>query len=164
MKTLKSLTLLAVSFAGLLSCQSGPTKEQIKATAEAQLLVNKELDSVYRRLDDAYQSYHPATMDAALEGLNSYLDNAQSKIQQIKPLSQNQKLTGAIEEKIAVMKSVAKNEAIEQIRIYKLPDTSFTEALRKKWDDLDNSVKQKVNQATQKVDNAYNEIQNDLKK
>ena len=164
MKTLKSLTLLAVSFAGLLSCQSGPTKEEIKASAEEQLLVNKQLDSVYRILDDAYQSYHPATMDAALEGLNVYLNNAQSKMQQIKPLSQNQKLTGAIEEKIAVMKSVAQNEAIEQVRIYKLPDSVFTEDLIKKWNDLDTSVKQKLSSATKNVENAYNEIQNELKK
>ena len=164
MKTLKSLTLLAISFAGLLSCQSGPTKEEIKASAEEQLLVNKQLDSVYRILDDAYQSYHAATMDAALEGLNAYLDNAQSKIQQIKPLSQNQKLTGAIEEKISVMKSVAKNEAIEQVRIYKLPDSVFTEDLIKKWNDLDTSVKQKLSQASQNVESAYNEIQNELKK
>ena len=164
MKTLKSLTLLAVSFAGLLSCQSGPTKEEIKASAEEQLLVNKQLDSVYRILDDAYQSYHPATMDAALEGLKVYLNNAQSKMQQIKPLSQNQKLTGAIEEKIAVMKSVAQNEAIEQVRIYKLPDSVFTEDLIKKWNDLDTSVKQKLSQASQNVESAYNEIQNELKK
>jgi hypothetical protein len=164
MKTLKSLTLLAISFAGLLSCQSGPTKEEIKASAEEQLLVNKQLDSVYRILDDAYQSYHPATMDAALEGLNVYLNNAQSKMQQIKPLSQNQKLTGAIEEKIAVMKSVAQNEAIEQVRIYKLPDSVFTEDLIKKWNDLDTSVKQKLSSATKNVENAYNEIQNELKK
>jgi hypothetical protein len=162
MKTLKSLTLIAVSALGLFSCS--PTPQQIKASAEEQITVNKGLDSVLRNLDEAYQSYHAPTMDAALESLNVYLDNARIKMQQIKPLSENQKLTEAIEEKISLMKSIAQNEAVEQVRIYKLPDTSFTDDLRKKWDDLDNNVKQKVNQATQKVENAYQEIQNSYTK
>ena len=44
----------------------------------------------------------------------------------------------------------------------KLPDSVFTEDLIKKWNDLDTSVKQKLSQASQNVESAYNEIQNDM--
>ena len=157
MKKVLFIATAAISFAGLFSCQ--PSKEEIKASAEAQMAINKGIDSVFTILNDSYESYHPATMDAALEGFNKYLDIAVENMRKIKPLSENQQLTEAITEKISVMKKLAKNEAVEQVRIYKLPDTSFTEELRQKWDEIAKNVGEKVLEANKKVETEYNEIQ-----
>ena len=161
MKTIKYLTLSALSCACILSCQ--PSQQQIKASADQQMLVNKALDSAFRVLDDSYQTYHASTMDAALEGLNSYVEKAETQMQQMESLSQNADLTKAICEKIAIIKAIAKTQAIEQVRIYKLPDTAFSDALRQRWDDLDSQVKKQLNEANSKIESAYQNIQTNTK-
>ena len=160
MKRVFYTTIAAAVLAGLFSCQ--PSKEEIKTSADAQMVINKGIDSVFSVLRESYESYHPATMDAALENLNNYLDKASLDMQKIKPLSPSRELSEAVLEKISVMKAIAKNEAVEQVRIYKLPDTSFTDELRRKWDETAKNVEQKIAEADKKVEEAYSEIQKKL--
>ncbi|MBQ5403158.1 MAG: hypothetical protein IIU11_02145 [Bacteroidales bacterium] len=156
----RTLALLAVSFLGLAACQ--PSKEQIKSSVDAQLVINKGIDSVYKILENSYETYHAGTMDAALEGFSTFLNKAETDLKTIKPLTESGQLTSALEEKIAVMKSIAANQAVEQVRIYKLPDTVFTDDLRQKWDKISKQLKQKISEAQKKIDEACSQINKSL--
>lgn len=158
-KRLAQIALAAVS-ACAISCS--PSAEKVKSTLEVQMAVNKGVDSVYRILNNSYETYHATTMDAALENFSMYLDSSKVILESIKTVGQSDKLTDAIESKIAVMKSIAVNESVEMVRIYKIPENEFNDELRSKWDAIAKGVEQKVKESNKKVDDTYNEIVNAL--
>ena len=62
------------------------------------------------------------------------------------------------------MRSIAATEAKEQVRIYKIPDSDFTDDLRHKWDDISKRVEQKVSEANDIVSKANKEIKQNNQK
>jgi hypothetical protein len=98
----------------------------------------------------------------ALENLNKYLTSAKETVQNFNSGSDVSKLQAVIIEKIDVMKSIAENESVEQVRLYKIPDTEFTTELRNKWDGIAKNVEQKINEVNKKVEDTRNELTKSL--
>ena len=159
MKKITILMLTVFAFTTIFSCK--PSEEQVKSV-DSLMVINKNIDSVYRILNEAYESYVPATLDMALENLNKYLTSAKETVQNFNSGSDVSKLQAVIIEKIDVMKSIAENESVEQVRLYKIPDTEFTTELRNKWDGIAKNVEQKINEVNKKVEDTRNELTKSL--
>lgn len=136
----------------------GRSEEQTKASAASLMAVNSGIDSVYNQLQQSYETFSATEMDRALEGFNNYLLQATKTIQDTKVGDDCKPLQDAISSKIGTMYSIASNEAKEQVRIYKIPDSDFTDDLRHQWDAISATVAKKVSDANSKVNQAIETI------
>lgn len=154
-KAIKTI-MAAMLAAAVASCT--PAIERTKASASSLITVNNGIDSVYNQLLQSYETFSATEMDHALEGFNNYLLQATKAIQDIQADDDCKQLQDAITSKIGVMLAIASNEAKEQVRIYKIPDTDFDEELRRQWDDLSAAVERKVSESNSKVKQAIETI------
>lgn len=99
-------------------------------------------------------------MDKALEGMNAYLVEVSKILKDPNYPDDCQELKNAIVDKVIVLQQITSNESKEQVRIYKIPDSDFTEELRKQWDNIDESVTKKLENANSKVLKAKDDINN----
>lgn len=150
------IAALLMVVAAACGCSSSELKTQNDTTTLS--AINRNVDSVYNALKQSYETFQPAEMDRALDGFNKYLAEASLKLSEIKVEKDCQQLHDAVSSKVGVMLSVASNEAKEQVRIYKIPDSDFTAELRQQWDDISATVDKKVSAANAKVNQAIETI------
>jgi len=154
---IKSLIAVATIVA-IQGCK--PSPEQINASVGTLMAVNKGIDSAYTELHNSYQTWNPQVMDKALEGMNAYLVEVSKILKDPNYPDDCQELKNAIVDKVIVLQQITSNESKEQVRIYKIPDSDFTEELRKQWDNIDESVTKKLENANSKVLKAKDDINN----
>lgn len=154
----KALKIIAVAMIATATVSCGGSEEQLKADAASLIAVNHNVDSVYNALKQSYETFQATEMDRALEGFNKYLAEAESALGAMNVVPDCQTLHQLLSQKVQTMRSIAANEAKEQVRIYKIPDTDFDEELRKQWDDLSAAVDKKVTDSNDKVKQAIETI------
>lgn len=142
----------------------GRSEEQMKADAASLIAVNHNVDSVYNALKQSYETFQAAEMDRALEGFNKYLAEATKTLGGMNVGPECQPLHQLLNKKVETMRSIASNEAKEQVRIYKIPDSDFTDELRQQWDNISSAVDKKVSVANTKVNQAIETINQKSKK
>ncbi|MCR5454415.1 MAG: hypothetical protein K6F33_05455 [Bacteroidales bacterium] len=160
-KTVFRIVVAAMVAFSLYGCASQSVKTQ--CNADSLMAINRGLDSVYTELKKSYDTFIPSEMDNALAGLNKYLATASQTLGSMQVVSDCMPLKDAIVKKVATMSSIATNESKEQVRIYKIPDTDFTDELRAEWDKISAQVAQKMEYANNEVAKAQQEIKNQQK-
>ena len=155
-KTLKIIAVAMLATAAI-SC-GGRSEEQMKADAASLMAVNHNVDSVYNQLKQSYETFQAAEMDRALEGFNKYLAEATKTLGGMNVGPECQQLHQLLTKKVGTMLSIASNEAKEQVRIYKIPDSDFTDELRQQWDNISAAADKKVSEANTKVNQAIETI------
>lgn len=155
-KTLKIIAVAMLATATI-GC-GGRSEEQMKADAASLMAVNHNVDSVYNQLKQSYETFQAAEMDRALEGFNKYLVEATSTLSGMNVGPECQQLHQLLTQKVGTMLSIASNEAKEQVRIYKIPDSDFTDELRQQWDNISAAADKKVSEANTKVNQAIETI------
>lgn len=155
-KTLKIIAVAMLATATI-GC-GGRSEEQMKADAASLMAVNHNVDSVYNQLKQSYETFQAAEMDRALEGFNKYLVEATSTLSGMNVGPECQQLHQLLTKKVGTMLSIASNEAKEQVRIYKIPDSDFTDELRQQWDNISAAADKKVSEANTKVNQAIETI------
>jgi hypothetical protein len=161
----KTFKIIAVAMlaAATIGC-GGRSEEQMKADAASLIAVNHNVDSVYNALKQSYETFQAAEMDRALEGFNKYLAEATKTLGGMNVGPECQPLHQLLNQKVETMRSIASNEAKEQVRIYKIPDSDFTDELRQQWDNISSAVDKKVSVANTKVNQAIETINQKSKK
>lgn len=148
--------MLATSVVGCeyINQNSAKTKE----ATQSLMTINSGVDSVYNVLLKSYETFQPEEMDRALEGFNSYLEKVSKSLGDMELPEDCQQLRKSLSEKVNAMRDVASTEAKEQVRLYKIPDTDFTDELRKQWDDLSSTVEKKFTDFNSQVSQALDAI------
>jgi len=155
MKYRKAIAML-IAGATMMFCACGPSPEKIQQNVDSAMKINHDIDSAYQVLNYSFESYMPANMDAALEGLKKYINEADKRLDAVDVPSQD--LEKALRDKISVIRELALKECAEQVRLYKISEVEFTETNRSEWDEYAKSAAQKLNGANAKVNDAYSKI------
>ncbi len=156
MKYKKSITMLLTGVSAAIMASCGQTQEQMHQKVDSAMKINHDIDSVYQMLTYSFESYMPANMDAALDGMKTYLMDAGKRLDAVEVPSKE--LQKAIGDKIEMMKQLAVRECAEQVRLYKISEVEFTESNRKEWDSYAEAAAKKMAEANSKVNNAYSKI------
>ena len=157
-KKIIKIFVAAVLSSAIIGCntQSGPSEASINTLRH----LNGDLDSVFNELKSSYETFEPAKMDFALEGLNSYIDKASAELKDMKIENGCQQIHKAMLEKVETMRGIAAKDAKELVRIYKIPDSDFTPELRQQWDNISASADNKMKDVNAKVNQAFAETSN----
>jgi hypothetical protein len=155
--------LAAAIMAASIQCCT-PVEEQIKASSASLMTINRGIDSVYNLLNQSYETFQASEMDNALAGLNKYLDQASQNLRDLNLSDDCKPLCKAISDKVETLRSIAATESKEQVRLYKIPDSDFSDELRRQWDNISARVDKKFTEASAKVTNANNELKKKQKK
>lgn len=157
-KSAISILTAAMLMAGVVSCNTQQSEEQVKATTTSLMSINKGMDSVFNQLKQSYETFQPIEMDRALEGMIVYIEKAADSLRSMKIEGECKELSDALIEKAGTMRKIASSEAREQVRIYKIPDSDFTDELRTQWDAISTNVDKKMADANAKISAAINVI------
>lgn len=139
---------------GIVACS--PSQEQIKQQVDSAMKINADIDSAYQALVFSFETYKPQLMDAALDGLRQYMNDAKARLQKAKLPSGE--LKAALGAKIDIMESLSQNECAEQVRLYKISEVEFTESNRNEWDEYAKSAEKKLSEANKNVTKSFNNI------
>ncbi|MCQ2250704.1 MAG: hypothetical protein MJZ66_06305 [Bacteroidales bacterium] len=145
---------LAAGLLCLSACKPGP--EKIQQQIDSAMKINHDIDSAYQVLTYSFESYVPSAMDAALDGLKTYVSEAAKRLDDLQ--GDNKELEKALREKINVMAQLAQKECTEQVRLYKISEVEFTESNRNEWDNYAKQAEKKISEANAKVNKAYSKI------
>ncbi len=156
-KTVVKIAAAAMLATMVIGC-GGNQEQQNQASAASLMSINRGVDSAYVQLKQSYETFQAAEMDNALEGLNKYLASVSQTLGSMSVPNDCKPLQKAIADKVETLRSIAANESKEQVRIYKIPDTDFTDELRAEWDNISARVDKKVSDANSKVTDISNKI------
>ena len=133
-KSAISILTAAMLFTGVVGCNSKQSEEQVKATTTSLMSINKGMDMI------------------------DYNEKAADSLRSMKIEGECKELSDALIEKAGTMRKIASSEAREQVRIYKIPDSDFTDELRTQWDAISTNVDKKMADANAKISAAINVI------
>jgi hypothetical protein len=140
----------------LVAC--GPTQEQ--AAEYNDQIIDQQI-AIVDRIDvlvESYQYYIPADMDKAY---NDAVNQVNKGIETVTALD---KFDGKTDFKDAALelfngyKAALENEHKEMVRIYKIPDETFTEEHYQQWDKLAEEADRKMEEAFNKFGKAQDEF------
>lgn len=143
---------LVVAAAAFFLCGCGVSPEVRRVNdREALMAICRDVDSVYLVLSQSFDSYNAGVMDSALAGFNSCLASVSSRVGSLEVSDGCRDLYAAVAEKVRVFSEIGAVDSREQVRIYKIPDSDFTDELRAEWDRISAAVRGKVSKANARV-------------
>lgn len=146
---------------GMLGCKS--QEKQTMEKAENVMEINRECDSVYRVLNNAYLLYKPEIMDSELDNFQNSLAQEKLKLSNLKLPQNCKKLREAMAKKIETLMQISENECMEMVRIFKISEIESNENHRLEWDQNRKSAENKLKEANNSVSKEYSNITNTKK-
>lgn len=145
----KLIYIFVIALLALASCKPSP-----KTAADYNDKIMSEQKKVVQKYDElleTYDTYVASKMDNALLEFESQVDESIAKIQEVEPISGGETLKNSVLEYLDVYKNVAKNDAQELVRMYKVPENEFTGEMRVQWDTKYKEVDTRLKAADKKL-------------
>lgn len=137
--------IMPFAAAAVLLSSCGTTPKEAASFNDKLMLEQKNVVMKYDALLETYDTYVPAKMDDALLEFQSQVESAIYQVKNIDPVSGGSALHETMLNYLETYHTVAVDDAVELVRLYKVPENEFTSEMRSQWDlkykDVDSRLK-----------------------
>jgi hypothetical protein len=152
---MKKLTYILAIFAVVLSsCK--PSQQEAADFNDKIMSEQKKVVTKYDELLETYDTYVAKKMDDALLEFESQIQASIFEVKNIPDIVGGEELKEAVLDYFEVYQSVAKDEAPELVRLYKVPENEFSGEMRVQWDSKYKEVDTKLKEADKKLQAVQN--------